>query len=409
MRALQLLILILLMSSESAVAQQQKKPAAVSKVTPVEVVVLKKGTELKGLSLGKTKSGNLVFAVQRSWLKKALPDQFESFISNEKETSITNQQDLSKRMKLWIEESEKGNKSKAWINSLQDEQKILEEKNPQNQQLYLFEIKPADVKKYSPVQPVVKQLLMVAWQERLDDVENKTAGELLQDLLKSKIDWQKEKIYLADRLPPMRIEDELDWSVRKALFAYKSQEGIHLQGTGGFLVDKGDAKGNDFGGIFQGVTQSILGDAMKEFGLVQNQAKQVSWPEQAAKIGNDKKVIALRVTRVVPELNAGKMSVEDTILTKLPNGNWIPVWNSKLSADASQARPQAEAQIRNDPNVGAMLKQIEGFGLGNQLNQALRAGAATLELQAQSEVGFAEFLRMTSKRLDGPPIHWFVR
>jgi hypothetical protein len=312
-------------------------------------------------------------------------------------------------MKLWIDESEKVNKSKAWINTLQDEQKILEEKNPQNQQLYLFEIKPADVKKYSPVQPVVKQLLMVAWQERLDDVENKTAGELSQDLLKSKIDWQKEKIYIADRLPPMRIEDELDWSVRKALFAYKSQEGIHLQGTGGFLVDKGDAKGNDFGGIFQGVTQSILGDAMKEFGLIQNQAKQVSWPEQAAKIGNDKKVIALRVTRVVPELNAGKMSVEDTILTKLPNGNWIPVWNSKLSADANQARPQAEAQIRNDPNVGAMLKQIEGFGLGNQLNQALRAGAATLELQAQSEVGFAEFLRMTSKRLDGPPIHWFVR
>ena len=409
MRALQLLILILLMSSESSVAQQQKKTAAVSKVTPVEVVVLKKGTELKGLNLGKTKSGNLVFAVQRSWLKKALPDQFESFISTEKETSLANQQDLSKRMKLWIDESEKANKSKAWINALQDEQKILEEKNPQNQQLYLFEIKPADVKKYSPVQPMVKQLLMVAWQERLDDVENKTAGELSQELLKSKLDWQKEKIYLADRLPPMRIEDELDWSVRKALFAYKSQEGIHLQGTGGFLVDKGDAKGNDFGGIFQGAAQSILGDAMKEFGLVQNQAKQVSWAEQAAKIGNDKKVIALRVTRVVPELNAGKMSVEDTILTKLPNGNWIPVWNSKLSADANQARPQAEAQIRNDPNVGAMLKQIEGFGLGNQLNQSLRAGAATLELQAQSEIGFAEFLRMTSKRLDGPPIHWFVR
>jgi hypothetical protein len=117
MRALQLLILILLMSSESAVAQQQKKPAAVSKVTPVEVVVLKKGTELKGLNLGKTKSGNLVFAVQRSWLKKALPDQFESFISTEKETSLANQQDLSKRMKLWIDESEKANKSKAWINS----------------------------------------------------------------------------------------------------------------------------------------------------------------------------------------------------------------------------------------------------------------------------------------------------
>jgi len=409
MRALQLLILILLISSGSAFAQQQKKTAPVSKVTPVEVIALKKGTELKGVKLGYTKSGNVVFAVQRSWLKKALPDQFETFITNEKETSKAIQQDISKRMSLWIEESEKGNKSKAWMNLLQDEQKILQEKNPQNQQLYLFEIKPSEIKKYSSVQPIVKQLLMVAWQERIDDVENKTAGELSQELLKSKIDWQKEKIYLADRLPPMKIEDELDWSVRKALFAYKCQEGIHLQGTGGFLVDKGDVKGNDFGGIFQGVAQSIMGDVMKEFGLVQNQTKQVSWPEQAAKIGNDKKVIALRVTRVVPELSAGKMSVEDTLMTKLPNGNWLPVWNSKLSGDASQARPQAEAQIKNDPNVGAMLKQIEGFGLGNQLNQALRAGAATLELQAQSEIGFAEFLRMTSKRIDGPPMHWFVR
>ena len=103
------------------------------------------------------------------------------------------------------------------------------------------------------------------------------------------------------------------------------------------------------------------------------------------------------------------MTVEDTMLTKLPNGKWLPVWNSKLSGDATQVRPQAEGQIKNDPNVGAMLRQIEGFGLGNQLNQALRAGAATLELQAQSEVGFAEFLRLTSKRLDGPPIRWFVR
>lgn len=409
MRTLSLLILMLLIGWESAVAQPQKKPVAGNKVNPVEVLTFKKGGELKGLALGKTKSGDLVFAVQRSWLKKNFPDQYETFLSDEKVTSKATQDDLSRRMQLWIEESQKGNKSRAWLNLLQDELKIIQEKNPQNQQIYLFEIKAVDVKKYSPVQPAVKQLLMVSWQERLEDVENKSAPELSLELLKSKIDWQKEKIYLADRLPPMRVEDEIDWSIRKALFAYKCQEGIHLQGTGDFLVDKSDNKGNGFAGIFQGVTQSILGDAIKELGLVQNQPRQVSWPEQAAKIGNEKRVIALRVTRVVPELNAGKMTVEDTMLTKLPNGNWLPVWNSKLSGDATQVRPQAEGQIKNDPNVGAMLRQIEGFGLGNQLNQALRAGAATLELQAQSEVGFAEFLRLTSKRLDGPPIRWFVR
>jgi len=392
----------------SSFAQQVKK-APVGKVSPVELLALKKGEELKGLSLGKTKSGTILFAVQRSWLKKSFPDKFDAFLKIEKENSDSIKNNYTNRISQWIDESQKENQSKSWINLLQEELKNQQENNLQNQQFYLFEIKPSDVKKYTPLQPLIRQLLLVAWQEKLDNIENSFANDLSVELQKSMIDWYKEKIYLADKLPSMKVEDNVDWSIRKAVFAYKYQAGLHLQGSGDFLVDKDDKKGNNPAALFQGVAKSVLGDAFKELGIAQNQTVQPSWGEQAAKAGNEKKVIAIRVTRVLPEISAGRVNVEDTLLAKMPNGLWSPIWNSKLSGDATLLRPQAEAQIRTDPNVGAMLKQVENLGLGNQLNAALRAGAATLELQAQSDRDFAEFLRLTSKRLDGPPMYWFLK
>jgi len=98
------------------------------------------------------------------------------------------------------------------------------------------------------------------------------------------------------------------------------------------------------------------------------------------------------------------MTVEDAIFARLENGSLLPIWSEKLSGDIAQPRPRAEAQIRSDPRLSEVLKQVEKLGLGSQMEQAIKAGATTLELQAQAEQAFSLFLSENTRRLDGPPV-----
>ena len=188
------------------------------------------------------------------------------------------------------------------------------------------------------------------------------------------------------------------------MFAYSREQGLHLQGSGETLLDAGDNKKIDLMGLVQQLGKNALGDLFKDLEPGGGRAASSNWLQQAAKIADEKKVDAVRVTRVLPELSAGRMTVEDAIFARLGNGSLLPIWSGKLSGDIAQPRPRAEAQIRSDPRLSEVLKQVEKLGLGSQMEQAIKAGATTLELQAQAEQAFSLFLSENTRRLDGPPV-----
>lgn len=377
-------------------AQTKKSPA-------VETLSLKSGEELKGFRLAQTRNATVLFVVQRSWLKKALPAKFDLFASKESERDKAILGDYLKRMDLWMEKEQAANKPRAWLDSLKSERKLLEESKPQTQ-LMVLEFKNSEVRKYTPLQPAYKQLLLVALQQRVENIEGRPAQDLDAEFREAKMDWLREKISLADRLPRFGVENETDWIKRKALFAYSREQGLHLQGSGELLVDARDNKKIDLMGLVQQLGKNALGDLFKDLEPGGGRAASSNWLQQAAKIADEKKVDAVRVTRVVPELSAGRMTVEDAIFARLEDGSLLPIWSGKISGEIAQARPRAEAQIRSDPRLSEVLKQVEKLGLGSQMEQAIKAGAATLELQAQAEQSFSLFLRENTRRLDGPPL-----
>ena len=390
----------------------QKKQAG-KKTASSETLTLKNGQELHGLILGKNRSGQYCLLVQKSWLKKSLPEQAEKLFQEEAARVEKAAQTLEKLLDEWIQESEKEGKPSSWVKTLQEEKKNLRSRNPAQEQFLLVDIKPSDVKKKTQVTPAVRHLLLVAWQERLENIETRSAEELLADLKESKIDFAKEKIRLTERMPSMPVETGQDWLTRKALFAQAREGGLHLQGTGDFLT-QGGKKDVNLMELFQGAGKSALADVFKELGIGGQAKQNPTWHQTAARLASEAKVHGVRVTRMTPDLAGGKVSLEDHFFVRLPNNLLVPVWSGNLAANMNIPRPKLEEQIRSDPNVAAMIKQIEGLGglgaqIGPQLTLAIRGGAATMELYDQADTAFLELLKQTSSRLDGLPLYWILK
>lgn len=395
MRILMMVLLMLALFSGGSAAQTKKSP-------PVETLALKSQEEYKGFRLAQTRAGTVLFVVERSWLKKNQPARFELFSGKEKARDDAILLDYQRRIDLWIDAEQVNQKPMAWLDALKSEKKILGENKPSSQ-LMVLEFKNSEVRKYTPLPPVYKQLLLAALQEKIENIPGRSAQEIDNELKERKVDWLQEKIALTDRLPRFGVEDEADWLKRKALFAYSREQGLHLQGSGDFLVDGRENQKVDLMGLIQRLGQNALGDLFKDLQLGAAN-KGPSWQEQAANMAGAKKMDGIRVTRVLPELPQGRMTVEDAFFARLPAGNLLPVWSQKLSASIALPRPRAEGQIRSDPRLGEILKQAEKLGLATQVEQAIKAGAATLELQSQADQAFNTFLRDATRRLDGPPI-----
>ena len=96
MRLCLIALLTCLATMGVATSQTKKSPA-------VETLSLKSGEELKGFRLAQTRNATVLFVVQRSWLKKALPAKFDLFATKESERDKAILGDYLKRMDLWME------------------------------------------------------------------------------------------------------------------------------------------------------------------------------------------------------------------------------------------------------------------------------------------------------------------
>ena len=92
----------------------------------------------------------------------------------------------------------------------------------------------------------------------------------------------------------------------------------------------------------------------------------------------------------------------------MPNGSWETVWSHRESQDSTKPRPDVEARIAEDPQIKQALSAMKSFGFGadDQVQQAIRFGAATMAAQQGADARFFEFRDRHVRHLDGPPLHW---
>jgi hypothetical protein len=346
---------------------------------------------------------------QRQWLKKTKPELFAKFEVEETERNKKIRADLAGRVKNWLDSLQEDQEGlKSW---LKDELKIWQGEDPaKSGQLMLVSIKPAQIKKVDSRSAPIRQLVMLGLQERVQGLEERSPLELMKDLKSLGLEPGRDRANILDRLPSFPIEDEADWIARKALMTFQMGKVLQLQGSGDFLVEQarpGAANGaNGIEGLLTQMLPKLLTKALGD--ILGEPTPAAAWQPKAIQMAEAARVDMVRVIRVEPDLVNRRMVVEDTILGKTIPGRWSVVWQTRLLADGNQARPAAEAIIKSDPQIAPLLKAAAALGADAQINEAIRFGAATMELQQEANQKFGQFLKLSTKRLDGMPLKWLM-
>ena len=116
---------------------------------------------------------------------------------------------------------------------------------------------------------------------------------------------------------------------------------------------------------------------------------------------------------LLTKLSEEEAAVQSVFVVRVDAGfpekaQWETVWSHRETADATKVRAETEARIANDPQVKQALDKVKSLGLGaeDQVQQAIRFGAATMAAQQTADSRFFEFRDRYVKHLDGPPLWW---
>jgi len=403
----------------------------------VDVVRLRSGERLLGAVFGELPDGTVRMAVQRGWLREALPKFYRSVEADEAAAQRTITEGLIERIDRWVDEVEsrsgRENESRQLLGFLNDQRKQLQEWLDQlkadngeggvgkglDTQFVLLDL-PRNQLASRFVQPAKRRrILLLSWRERFREVETQTVEQLREALESRKIDVADNgaPVDLSDRVPPEAQSDN-EWAARQAIVEFALGGRLEFQGTGGALFrTDGNAPQPDLAAVLPQLLQrqltSQLADLLNEPGLGNAGAGKAK-PAGAASTAVLGPAIreaeqlgrrGFRATQLDLDLPRGQTRVTEQFVAKLPAGDWQVVWSETVTEDARKARGAAEEQIANDPQVKQLLQLAQQLGgAGDQVRTAVRFGAATMAAQQTAAARFFEFRDRYTQRLDGPPL-----
>jgi hypothetical protein len=258
-----------------------------------------------------------------------------------------------------------------------------------------------------------RRLAVWAWFEELPNVESCDAAVLARALKQKGVDPSQPPPDLSDRLPP-RLQDDREWAARMALVAYSLGESLDFQGTGDMLVrsDK-SANAKDTAQVIakllsqqlDSLARDLLGGTQSAVG---NSASSEDWLKPAVREAESREARAFRATRVDLNLSGHQALVYSVFLVRLDSGDWETIWSDREAEDTAKPRAAIEETISKDPRVKSAFNAIRSLGqlTDDQLQQAIRSGAATMAAQKAVDRRFFAFQEPLLKRLDGPPLWW---
>ena len=299
-------------------------------------------------------------------------------------------------------------------------------------QFALLRITPKRVTKVKPSGQDAQRIARWAWSERLENVEGRSAADLMKELKGRGIDPTAPPPGLGDRLPPLP-QDDREWAARMALVEDALGDPVAFQGFGDAVVKAGEAE-EGLAGILPQLVQLIGGGngALGGLGLdeILGGLKDGGFPgvpvippgagggtnpdgkptakwlasarAQAADAGH------YRATRVTVDAANGRAEVESVFEARMPDGSWETIWREVRAADANTANEAVVERITADERISGLLQTIRGIGIVNEASilQAIRVGAATSTAQGEIDTAFNDFRSRHIQRLDGPPLRW---
>lgn len=344
--------------------------------------------------------------VGREWLEGKYPGRYRRVTKDEPRRIEAALVQLQERLRAWREKRAEPPQLAGFIDRkldwVADDLRKLAE-TPEKltgTQLVAIEVARRDVKRFHTHADERRRLLGLAWEHRLENVEDKSAAALAAELRELKVDLETAVPDLVERIPAVAIDDR-QWAAKVALLEFSIFGKPHFQGTGGFLAESDDdaaPPGIDrlLGGVAGGQLEGLLGGGGDD--------KDDDALDTATVAAEKSDRVGVRVTQLTQDVVARRVTVRGRFLARMPDGSWETIWDHSETADASEPRPEMEEQIRNDPQVAKVLEGAAGLGLGGgeAVSLALQFAAATMEAQHGVDARFGGFLLRSTRRMDGP-------
>ncbi len=391
-----------------------RTPAIGSRLA-VDVVKLRSGKTLRGTIAHADPDGSLTMAVSREWLRKADPKLLTTVETEEARTRVAALKQLGDRIKTELAKVPEDSGVAILLRTeAKRVEKLLAESAPADPPQFVWiELAKEKIAKVAPATVDHKRVAGWSWHEKLTNVETRDVADLERELRTKRIDTTQPVPDLTDRLP-LRPQDEREWSARMALVTHALGKPLEFQGTGDLLV-RADHAGN--GGdmaplvakLLGGQIDSLLKDLLSDGHPTATPSKPSSaWLEPAIKEAERDKARGFRATRLDLNLERRQAVVTSAFVVQLVSGKWEIIWSECDTEDGSQARPAMEAGIATDPQIKSALSLLKPLGAegGDQVNSAIRFGAATMTAQQVINQRFLKFEEPFLRRLDGPPLWW---
>ena len=404
-------VVAVLLAGDQAFAQ---KPVTSRGQLGVDLVTLKDGTRLRGAILGKDGAGTTVVVVSRQWLRERSPQFLERLAADEVQTLREAYTVLRKRIDEWQTQRPKDERLQLLLRTERERTDeilaAMQKKTPQAEPQFLaISLRPGQISDYYAQPPARKQIVLLAWRERLDRPETRSVMDLARELREVGIDVRTEPVDLSDRLP-VQSQNARQWAARRAIVEYEYRKRIDFQGTGEFLVRSDPAaKGANLMETVAGVLRAQLAGGLLDLLATPaegNRNKRHKF-DSATRAAEEDGALGVRVTFVKQDLEGGRVRVESRFLAHMPNGTWETIWSHEVARNVSAVRRDLVDRIAKDPQVRKAGDMIRSLGLSvNQdtFDLALRFGAATMDAQQAADGRFFEFRDRYLTHLDGPPI-----
>lgn len=388
------------------------------------------GAGLPGAGVGPAGGETVVFLVERAWLRKRYADLFRQTTKDEDKIRGDALEQLRMRLTEWRQRRAEPRVLAGFLDRrIADIEKQLKNSGRATEpsQILLLEL-PVKSVRQSFVQPADRRrLLGLAWEERLANVEGRSATELAAELRERKVDIDLAQPDISDRLPILPQTDR-QWAAKVGLVEFQILAKPHFQGSGSVLVrDDGGQQRPPIGDLLGSLMQDQLGDALGDLlndplgngplgnngngaggrGRAGSDDRRRQAIEKALTSAANDDLRGVRISYLEQDLLKHQVTVTETFHARMPDDSWLVVWQQSASVDARQAGKEGGAQLAEDPQIAKVIKTMKQLGLGandDLLQTALGFGAATQQALRETDRSFGHFLLMNTRSLTGPPI-----
>ena len=348
-------------------------------------------------------------AVQREWLKQERPKQYATYRQQEIDQSLEQRKVLLKRVSEWMKQRAA---DADLIEYLTEQKSVLEELNrvPEEPktQFMLVTLPSKLVRRVQRSAGKRRQPLWLAYREKLQQIETRSAESLTEELLEKNLQVPKAPIDLSNRIPSSG-DDTIQWAGRQAIIEQLYRKPIKMAGTPKMIVrDDNNGQPADAKMLIQKLIQSQVDHLLDELsnpnGFGKKSAKP-AWIEQAIAEAKKTDSRAVHVMLVTPDPTMREAVVEAFLIGRMPDDSWRVVWRTKQTAtpgEDKQLEKQLEKQIREDEQVKSVLNEHGWLGQQAAMNEAISFGAATMKAQRAAHDAYVHWRDPFFDRLDQP-------